>query len=184
KDAALFSADMYNQMKQVGREIVTPEGQARLVNDPVTGPATQAVLSPINVLTNMGDTPIAQTERENRHKAAMQGIEYTPQGPMDPLMAEKLIGGGVRVTATGGAGALATGAVEAGARAADIAQNEPGRLSTLGGLGRVAVAGATAYIPMKAGAAIERAVAEKGLSGASAFIANALADTGIGFGAG
>lgn len=164
-------------------KLLTPTGQAELLANPETAGVAGAILGPVGIVAG-GDSPIAETEKENRHKAALGGFEYTPQGPMDPLAAEKLIGSGARIVATGPLGAAATGLTEAGARAADIAQSEPGRLSTLGGAARVSVAGLTAGFPMKAGAAIERAIAAKGLSGASSFIANALADAGVGTAAG
>src|SRR5690606_29739551 len=88
-------------LKNVGK-MFTQSGQEELLDNPETAGVAGAILGPLAVISGglAGDSPIAETEYENRSKAAMQGIEYTPQGPVDPLMAEKVGGAVGRIMAT------------------------------------------------------------------------------------
>lgn len=154
--------------------------QQEALNDPDRAGIAGAILSPLAVL-GIGDTPIAESEYENRAKAAREGIDYKPQGPVDPLVAEKIGGAVGRVMLSGGAAPI----VEGVAKGLDIAQHEPEEdLTSLKTAGRVGLASAMTYLPMKAGAGAEKLVAKAGLGKVGSFMANAGADLAIGTGAG
>jgi len=169
--------------------IFTPSGQQELLNDPETAGFAGAILGPISTLTGMGDSPIVETEKENRSRAAMAGIEYGGGDyagrMMGPVTAEKVVGGGARMLATGGLGLspLAMAGVESAVKAGDIAQNEPDAELSLANAGRVGVAGAATYLPIKGGQAVEGAIAQTGLGRLGGFLGNAGADLAMGTGA-
>lgn len=150
--------------------------QQELLSDPETAGVAGAVIAPVSLLTGLGDTPMAETARENVARTGNVGV-----GNENTLMAEKVGGMVGRAILTGAAAPV----VEGAAKVADIAQHEPEEdLTSLKTAGRGALSAAATYLPMKAGAAVESAVANAGLGRLGGFLANAGADLGLGYAAG
>jgi hypothetical protein len=175
-DAVHAYNDAWNKSAEFGKDLLTESGRAKLYADPETAGAAGAVLSPINIFSGQGETPLAATARENLQRTGNVGV-----GNENTATMEGIAGGATRIMSTGGFAPLVEMAVKAG----QIHNNEPNRpLLGLGSLGRIAAAGAATYIPAKAGAAVEPLVAKLGLGRIGGFLANAGIDAGIGAGAG
>ena len=125
--------DAWDKSEQFAKDLLTPGGQAKLLADPETAGMAGAVMSPIEVFSGQGETPMAATARENLQRTGHAGV-----GNENTQTLEGITGGVGRIMSTGGFAPL----VEMGVKAAQINQNEPNRpLTGLGSIGRVAAAG-------------------------------------------
>lgn len=161
-----FAGDMIGGM-------VGTAGRAEIASDPNMGPLARAIESPVNVLTGMGETPMAQEARE------IEAAGGKVPG-LDPRFTEKIAGGVSRVLATGPIGPLAVGATEAGAKALDINQNEPEAYSDspYGTAARVATAGIIPGASNKLAGAVIPAAARAFSNPATQFVAGTTAGAG------
>ena len=154
----------------------TPSGQAELLSDPLTAGAAGAVIGPASIATRLGDSPVAETARENIARSGHPGV-----GNENALAMENVLGTVGRVMTFGPAAPVVEGAL----KGADIAQHEPDQdVTSAKNIGRMGLSALATYVPMKAGAAVEGAVANAGIKGIGAFGLNAGADLAIGTGAG